>query len=59
MRTLKFILGFIAFYFGMSLFLWFTDWLINTFADVIAIGFFTTLFGLLIYALVWLSKGND
>ena len=45
-------------YFALGLIITASQWLIDTYADAIAIVFFTALFGGMFYAIYHLSKGN-
>lgn len=58
LRGLKVMIVFFLCYFALGLLITFSNWVIDAYADAIAIVFFTALFGAMFYAIYYLSKGN-
>lgn len=58
LRGLRIMVVFFLCYFALGLIITFSNWVIDTYADTIAVVFFTALFGSMFYAIYRLSKGN-
>lgn len=58
LRGIKVMVVFFVCYFALGLLITASQWVIDNYADTIAVVFFTALFGSMFYAIYRLSKGN-